>query len=223
MVIQVNVWLCPFFFFSFSVCLHLCLRNLLSLHIYPNRCATIICKQYMNVYEALYVIIPTTTTTQTYCLHNGPFSHIVYIVNYEHIVLCSLQFCLNSGLRLLLPGHLLAPVLCHSFCNSMGFPDFSRALEHPQRPVLLLCYQLGVALFLLCLLPLTDPFFYGVTPICTLFLNPRAVCSWQTWMEAKKDCFQVNDMWTAAQQIRQSVSYLMVLPSGYQYYMHGES
>lgn len=137
-----------------------------------------ICKQYAQC--LLHAIIPPTATIQTCCLHHEPFSLIVYAVNYKHIVLYSLRWSLNPGLHLPLSGHLLAPVLCHSFCNSMGFPDFSRALEHPQRPVLLFCYQLGVALFLLCLLPLTDPFFYGVTPICTLFLNPRAVCSGQT-------------------------------------------
>ncbi|XP_041949275.1 CAAX prenyl protease 2 isoform X1 [Alosa sapidissima] len=86
-------------------------------------------------------------------------------------------FGIYSAFIFIRTGHLLAPVLCHSFCNCMGFPEFGRALKHPLRPVLLFCYQLGVALFLLCLLPLTDPFFYGVTPICTLFLNPRAFCS----------------------------------------------
>lgn len=215
MVIQVNVWLSIFLFQFFSL-----LTPMSSESTQPSYLSEQVCNYYLlTVYECLWGIVCNHSNHYNHSniVYNyGPFSHIVYIVNYEHIVLCSLQFCLNLGLRLLLPGHLLAPVLCHSFCNSMGFPDFSRALEHPQRPVLLLCYQLGVALFLLCLLPLTDPFFYGVTPICTLFLNPRAVCSWQTWMEAKKDCFQVNEMWTAAQQIRQSVSYLMVLPSGYQ-------
>ncbi|XP_042562425.1 CAAX prenyl protease 2-like isoform X2 [Clupea harengus] len=86
-------------------------------------------------------------------------------------------FGIYSAFIFIRTGHLLAPVLCHSFCNSMGFPDFCRALEHPQRPVILFCYQLGVLLFLMCLLPLTDPFFYGMTPICILFLHPRAVCS----------------------------------------------
>ncbi|KAL2094822.1 hypothetical protein ACEWY4_009541 [Coilia grayii] len=86
-------------------------------------------------------------------------------------------FGIYSAFIFIRTGHMLAPVLCHSFCNSMGFPDFSRALEHPQRPVILLCYQLGVMLFLLFLLPLTDPFFYGTTPICGLSLRPRAACS----------------------------------------------
>lgn len=64
-------------------------------------------------------------------------------------------------------GHLAGPVLCHSFCNSMGFPALGAALEHPQRWALLPCYALGVLLFLLLLHPLTDPsFFGGGTPTC---------------------------------------------------------
>ncbi|KAJ8266163.1 hypothetical protein GJAV_G00126660 [Gymnothorax javanicus] len=74
-------------------------------------------------------------------------------------------------------GHLVGPVLCHSFCNSMGFPAVSAALEHPQRPLLLGCYLLGVVLFLLLFFPATDPFFYGPAPICSLTNGAQAMCS----------------------------------------------
>ncbi|KAI1902625.1 hypothetical protein AGOR_G00017880 [Albula goreensis] len=74
-------------------------------------------------------------------------------------------------------GHLVGPVLCHSFCNYMGFPAVSTAMEHPQRLLILFCYLLGVALFLLLFFPATDPFFYGSAPICSLAGGPRDVCS----------------------------------------------
>lgn len=66
------------------------------------------------------------------------------------------------------PGHLIGPVLCHSFCNYMGFPAVCAALEHPQRRRLLAGYTLGVGLFLLLLQPLTDPKLYGSLPLCVL-------------------------------------------------------
>ncbi|KAM5225159.1 CAAX prenyl protease 2 isoform 2-T2 [Hipposideros larvatus] len=65
-------------------------------------------------------------------------------------------------------GHLIGPVLCHSFCNYMGFPAVCAALEHPQRRPLLAGYALGVGLFLLLLKPLTDPKLYGSLPLCVL-------------------------------------------------------
>uniref|UniRef100_A0A6I8NVU5 CAAX prenyl protease 2 n=1 Tax=Ornithorhynchus anatinus TaxID=9258 RepID=A0A6I8NVU5_ORNAN len=65
-------------------------------------------------------------------------------------------------------GHLIGPVLCHSFCNYMGFPAVWAAVEHPQRRPLLAAYALGVGLFLLLLQPLTDPGLYGSLPLCLL-------------------------------------------------------
>ncbi|XP_026873002.1 CAAX prenyl protease 2 [Electrophorus electricus] len=76
-------------------------------------------------------------------------------------------------------GHLAGPVLCHSFCNYMGFPALSTALEHPHRLIVLSFYVLGVLLFLLLLFPMTDPHFYGwPTPICSLdSTQPGSLCS----------------------------------------------
>uniref|UniRef100_A0A8D3C843 CAAX prenyl protease 2 n=1 Tax=Scophthalmus maximus TaxID=52904 RepID=A0A8D3C843_SCOMX len=74
-------------------------------------------------------------------------------------------------------GHLMGPVLCHSFCNYMGFPAVSTALEHPQRLTVLSSYLLGVLLFLFFLFPFTDPAFYGLpTPVCTLTPSPSSLC-----------------------------------------------
>ncbi|KAJ8008097.1 hypothetical protein DPEC_G00101230 [Dallia pectoralis] len=75
-------------------------------------------------------------------------------------------------------GHLVGPVLCHSFCNHMGFPALNAALEHPHRISVISCYLLGVLLFLLLLFPLTDPVYYGLpTPVCTLATVPSSLCT----------------------------------------------
>ncbi|XP_067117462.1 CAAX prenyl protease 2 [Osmerus mordax] len=75
-------------------------------------------------------------------------------------------------------GHLVGPVLCHSFCNYMGFPALGTALEHQHRLTVLSCYVLGVLFFLLLLFPMTDPLFYGLpTPVCTLSASSGSPCS----------------------------------------------
>uniref|UniRef100_A0A8C2WWA3 CAAX prenyl protease 2 n=1 Tax=Cyclopterus lumpus TaxID=8103 RepID=A0A8C2WWA3_CYCLU len=65
-------------------------------------------------------------------------------------------------------GHVVGPVLCHSFCNSQGLPDIRSALRHPQRSALLFSYLTGLLVFLVLLFTLTDPFFYGAIPVCSL-------------------------------------------------------
>ncbi|XP_058015977.1 CAAX prenyl protease 2 isoform X1 [Ahaetulla prasina] len=65
-------------------------------------------------------------------------------------------------------GHLIGPVLCHSFCNYVGFPAVGAALEHSQCFLVVFFYLLGVVLFFLLLLPMTDPAFFGHLPICSL-------------------------------------------------------
>ncbi|CAI5643125.1 unnamed protein product [Oreochromis niloticus] len=73
-------------------------------------------------------------------------------------------------------GHVVGPVLCHSFCNSQGLPDISSALQHPQSSALLFLYLLGGLLFLVLLFPLTDQYFYGPIPICSLAPPPASLC-----------------------------------------------
>ncbi|EMP25850.1 CAAX prenyl protease 2, partial [Chelonia mydas] len=65
-------------------------------------------------------------------------------------------------------GHLIGPVLCHSFCNYIGFPAICAVLEHPQRLTVIIFYVLGMVLFLLLLHPMTDPAFFGDIPVCSL-------------------------------------------------------
>ncbi|XP_071316277.1 CAAX prenyl protease 2-like isoform X2 [Trachinotus anak] len=73
-------------------------------------------------------------------------------------------------------GHIVGPVLCHSFCNSQGLPDIGFALQHRERTALLFSYLMGALLFLVLLFPLTDPFFYGAIPVCSLAPAPEPVC-----------------------------------------------
>ncbi|XP_068572713.1 CAAX prenyl protease 2-like [Cebidichthys violaceus] len=73
-------------------------------------------------------------------------------------------------------GHVVGPVLCHSFCNSQGLPDISSALQHPQRSALLFSYLMGLLLFLVLLFMLTDPFFYGAIPVCSLATPAASAC-----------------------------------------------
>uniref|UniRef100_A0A665UAC0 CAAX prenyl protease 2 n=1 Tax=Echeneis naucrates TaxID=173247 RepID=A0A665UAC0_ECHNA len=56
-------------------------------------------------------------------------------------------------------GHIVGPVLCHSFCNPLLFS-----------------YAMEALLFLLLLFPLTDLFFYGAIPICSLAPAPVRAC-----------------------------------------------
>ncbi|XP_032871152.1 CAAX prenyl protease 2 isoform X1 [Amblyraja radiata] len=76
-------------------------------------------------------------------------------------------------------GHLIGPVLCHSFCNYMGFPAMGAALEHPQKLLVFFFYVLGVVLFLLLLFPLTEPALYGPLALCRLARpeNGASVCT----------------------------------------------
>eukprot|EP00118_Oscarella_pearsei_P009966 m.58936 g.58936 ORF g.58936 m.58936 type:complete len:284 (+) comp34846_c0_seq8:25-876(+) len=56
-------------------------------------------------------------------------------------------------------GHLIAPVICHAFCNFMGFPDFGRIYELPRKQGALLsvAYVAGAIGFIALLNPLTSP------------------------------------------------------------------
>uniref|UniRef100_A0A3P9MCV2 CAAX prenyl protease 2 n=1 Tax=Oryzias latipes TaxID=8090 RepID=A0A3P9MCV2_ORYLA len=96
------------------------------------------------------------------------FHHVIELLRFRQGTLAGI---------FLSAGHLMGPVLCHSFCNYMGFPAISTALEHPQRLTILCSYLLGVLLFLFFLFPFTDPSFYGFpTPVCTLAPSASSLC-----------------------------------------------
>lgn len=59
---------------------------------------------------------------------------------------------------------LLAPCLCHSFCNLMGFPDVSNIQYYGRWKIwIYVAFVLGIALFAGMLAPLTSPSLYGST------------------------------------------------------------
>nr|XP_042705577.1 CAAX prenyl protease 2 isoform X3 [Chrysemys picta bellii] len=101
-------------------------------------------------------------------------------VAHFHHVIEQLRFRQGSVASIFLSaGHLIGPVLCHSFCNYIGFPAICAALEHPQRLTVVIFYVLGMVLFLLLLHPMTDPAFFGDVPICSLSATSSgfSVCS----------------------------------------------
>ncbi|XP_056383328.1 CAAX prenyl protease 2 isoform X2 [Hyla sarda] len=90
------------------------------------------------------------------------------IAHFHHVIE-QLRFRQGTVLSIFLSaGHIIGPVLCHSFCNYIGFPAIFTALEHPQRATIFFFYILGVVLFFLLLYPMTDPSLYGDIPICYL-------------------------------------------------------
>ncbi|KAH7046516.1 hypothetical protein BKA57DRAFT_78544 [Linnemannia elongata] len=59
---------------------------------------------------------------------------------------------------------LLAPCLCHSFCNLMGFPDVSNIQHYGRWKIwIYVAFALGIILFASMLAPLTSPSLYGST------------------------------------------------------------
>ncbi|XP_006816304.1 CAAX prenyl protease 2-like, partial [Saccoglossus kowalevskii] len=64
-----------------------------------------------------------------------------------------------SAFLFLRTGHLTAPVICHSFCNVMGFPAFSMITSYSQPKSVIIClaFILGLICFMFLLFPLTEP------------------------------------------------------------------
>ena len=64
----------------------------------------------------------------------------------------------------LIPGHIIGPIICHTFCNFMGFPEFGLVLSYPsitRRIVVSLLYVVGLVSFFYLLFPLTETSFYS--------------------------------------------------------------
>ncbi|KAG2225322.1 hypothetical protein INT45_005566 [Circinella minor] len=82
------------------------------------------------------------------------------------VLLSSLfQFCYTTifgwyvSFAFLRLGSIWSPILCHSFCNIMGFPDVSDIQLQPpiKRAVIMCSFVMGVILFYWLLYPLTNP------------------------------------------------------------------
>ncbi|XP_053298042.1 CAAX prenyl protease 2 [Pleuronectes platessa] len=107
-------------------------------------------------------------------LHKESMSVILLVAGMQFLY--TTVFGAFSAFIFMRTGHVVGPVVCHSFCNSQGLPDIGSALQHPQRPALLFSYLMGVLLFVVLLFPLTDPFFYGTIPVCSLAPDPESAC-----------------------------------------------
>uniref|UniRef100_A0A5S6R4C8 CAAX prenyl protease 2 n=1 Tax=Trichuris muris TaxID=70415 RepID=A0A5S6R4C8_TRIMR len=58
--------------------------------------------------------------------------------------------------------HLMAAFMCHVFCNFMGFPDISllKLVDRKKRSFVILCFVIGVLLWISLFLPFTEPWLY---------------------------------------------------------------
>lgn len=65
-----------------------------------------------------------------------------------------------SAFLFLRTGNLIGPVLCHSFCNFMGFPDFPAIFVSRYPKFISFIFVLGLVLFVYLLFPLTNPTLY---------------------------------------------------------------
>ena len=69
-------------------------------------------------------------------------------------------FGIYSAFIFLRTGNIMGPILCHSFCNMIGFPDFG-AVPHCKNPLLVgFMFILGSILFSFLLFPLTSPYIH---------------------------------------------------------------
>lgn len=66
-----------------------------------------------------------------------------------------------SAFLFLRTGHLIGPVLCHSFCNFMGFPLLDRIPGSKYPRLISASFVAGFLLFLVLALPLTNPSWYN--------------------------------------------------------------
>jgi len=64
-----------------------------------------------------------------------------------------------SAYLFLRTGHVIAPIVCHSFCNHMGFPDFGALSEMPpkRRWISTSCFLVGMCGWIFLLKPMTQP------------------------------------------------------------------
>ena len=75
-------------------------------------------------------------------------------------------FGIYATFILLRSGHLIAAILCHMFCNYMGFPDFgwltdADSIVRKDRALIGVSFCLGIAGFYKCLFLLTHPAIYA--------------------------------------------------------------
>ncbi|XP_070579134.1 CAAX prenyl protease 2-like [Ptychodera flava] len=79
------------------------------------------------------------------------------------------QFCYTTvfgaytAFLFLRTGHLVAPVICHSFCNLMGFPAFGEISSYgqPRSSIISIAFVAGLIAFIFLLFPMTSSSFFN--------------------------------------------------------------
>ncbi|CAM6086621.1 unnamed protein product [Calypogeia fissa] len=77
-------------------------------------------------------------------------------------------------------GNLIAPLVAHMFCNTMGLPDIGAAISSAHHRSVIMAYFAGVVGFFALLGPVTDLSFYNENPItedCSCWLG---YCKWRS-------------------------------------------
>ena len=96
-----------------------------------------------------------------YCIQR-PVRVCVMVVSYHRHVL--ILVIINRQHFSIVVGHLIGPVLCHAFCNHMGFPDVNEVLNEDDfdRKAKAICfYLLGPVVFFMLLNVLTAPMLFS--------------------------------------------------------------
>jgi len=64
-------------------------------------------------------------------------------------------YCLSEG-------HLIAPILVHSYCNHMGFPDIRslQLMQPTQKKISIGCFVIGLLSWVALVEPMTEPSLY---------------------------------------------------------------
>lgn len=71
-------------------------------------------------------------------------------------------FGLFAAFVFLRTRHLSGIVLAHSLCNMMGLPPIEEAFYHPRKYCIMTSYIIGLILFVILLLPVTEPSLYSI-------------------------------------------------------------
>eukprot|EP01112_Ceratiomyxa_fruticulosa_P005285 TRINITY_DN1589_c0_g1_i1.p1 TRINITY_DN1589_c0_g1~~TRINITY_DN1589_c0_g1_i1.p1 ORF type:complete len:282 (+),score=25.33 TRINITY_DN1589_c0_g1_i1:656-1501(+) len=66
-----------------------------------------------------------------------------------------------SAYLFLRTGHLVAPFLCHVFCNVMGFPPIDKLGLYPQKVMIMISFVVGLLIFLSLLSTVINPVFFN--------------------------------------------------------------
>ncbi|XP_042902985.1 CAAX prenyl protease 2 isoform X2 [Parasteatoda tepidariorum] len=139
-------------FFDFKVWIH-CLTNVIWLR---NHVIAPIFEEFTFRACMLPILVPCfgNKTSVILC---PLFFGIVFQLAYTTV------FGAYSSFLFLRTGHFAAPSVAHAFCNHMGFPDFGQllALDQPKQSIIMMCFVVGLFLWIILLKPLTDPELYG--------------------------------------------------------------